>query len=699
MAFQIAIDVGGTFTDGVLLDDRTDTIWVAKALTTPNAPDDGIIRVVGMLLAQKPAAAKVEEKRIDRVVHGTTLITNTLIERKGTKTALLVTRGTEDALDIRREMRYDTYDLSSTYPEPLVPSNLRFPIDERIGPNGSVWQALPKKALETLGRKIAKSDIAAVAICFLHACVNSKHEREAAAILREFAPKCSFALSSEVANEVGEFERMSTVSANAYVQPIVERYLRALSDRLKDAGAGERLDIMVSNGGFTQAELAARTPIHLLESGPAGGVLSAINCASLEGVDRALAFDMGGTTAKSCVTVDGTPSITHTFEFARVRRFKKGSGHPAVSPSIDLIEIGAGGGSIARQSALGLLQVGPESAGSEPGPACYGLGGKDPTVTDADLVLGYLDPGDFLGGAMKLDIAKARSALGALGKKLGLSDEETARGIHEIVSENMAAAARTHIAEKGYDARTFTLVATGGAGPVHAIDVARRLRISKVLCPIASGVGSCLGFLAAPARSDRSWSRIEVVDALDLKKLAARLAEARMAITGDLDQANVRPKDIVWRTAVEMRYLGQGASVEVNFGNDAPESITQEKLKTGFEASYAKLYGSIVPNGIPEVVTWRVSGQSNRTQRRYVFPSGSEKAAMPEKRGERLIYLPAEKRMAKVPVYDRYALSPGATFAGPAVIREPESTLVIGHKAKVAVLASGTVQVDLEVVG
>lgn len=698
MAFQIAIDVGGTFTDGVILDDHTDTIWVAKALTTPTAPDDGIVRVVEMLLAQKPADVK-DGTGIARVVHGTTLITNTLIERKGTKTALIVTRGTEDALDIRREMRYDTYDLASSYPEPLVPSELRFPVDERIGPDGSVWDPLPRKSIEALGRKIAKSDVAAIAICFLHSCVDGKHEREAASILRKLAPKCSVAISSEVANEVGEFERMSTVTANAYVQPIVEHYLGALSGRLKKVGAGERLDIMVSNGGFTKAELAARTPIHLLESGPAGGVLSAINCASLEGVDRALAFDMGGTTAKSCVTVGGTPEITHTFEFARVRRFKKGSGHPAVSPSIDLIEIGAGGGSIAKLSPLGLLQVGPESSGSEPGPACYGLGGEDPTVTDADLVLGYLDPDDFLGGQMKLDEGKARRALAKLGKKLGLSDEETARGIHEIVSENMAAAARTHIAEKGYDARTFTLVATGGAGPVHAIDVARRLRITKILCPIASGVGSCLGFLAAPARSDRSWSRIEIIDNLNFKQLAARLGEARAMIAAELQQAKVSSKDIEWRTAAEMRYLGQGASIEVNFGTDAPGSLTAARLKTAFEASYTKLYGNVVPSGVPEVVTWRISGQSNRIQRRYAFPARQESSVPANPRSERSIYLPAERRKAMVPVYDRYTLAPGTQFAGPAVIREPESTLVIGHKAKIQVLNSGAVQVELENIG
>lgn len=696
MAYQIAVDVGGTFTDGVLLDELANTIWVAKSLTTPTDPGEGIARVVDMLLAKKPASASGSAGDIERVVHGTTLITNTLLERKGVRTALVVTPGVEDTLDIRREMRYDTYDLAATFPEPLVPPTLRFSVRERIGPSGEVWRPVDRAAVEELGQRLAQEDVAAVAVCFLHACANGEHERQTVDILRRISPERSYSLSSEVASEVGEYERMSTVVANAYVQPIVAHYMRVLGRRLAELGVTGRLDIMVSHGGFTEAEIAARFPIRLLESGPAGGVLSAINCGSTEGMDRILAFDMGGTTAKSCVSIGGVPAITNVFEFARVRRFKRGSGLPAVSPSIDLIEIGAGGGSIARLSALGLLQVGPDSAGSEPGPACYALGGTQPTVTDADLVLGYLDADDFLGGTMKLSVEKATEALGALGGALGLSAEETAWGIHDIVNENMAAAARTHIAEHGHDARSFTFVSTGGAGPVHAIDVARRLRIPRVLCPIASGVGSCLGFLAAPARADRSWSRLELVADFDRKALSHRMEVARGEIAGDLAKANVARDDIVWRTAAEIRYRGQGASIEIDFGTAVVADLTPERLLSGFEAEYKRLYTRIVPDGVPEIVTWRISGQSPRTQRRYAFPVSQTAEFSSEPRGMRRIYLPGEKRYATVPVYDRYRLPPGATLAAPAVIVEPESTLVIGHSASIRVLPTGTIQVDLE---
>ncbi len=692
MAYQIAVDVGGTFTDGVLLDDATDTIRVAKALTAPSDPGEGIARVVEMLLSQRPKDAGV----VSRVVHGTTLITNTLLERSGAKVALVVTRGVEDALDIRREMRYDTYDLAATFPEPLVPAEARFPVDERLGPDGKARRPLDPAEIGALAERLARTDVSAVAICFLHACVNGAHEQEVAAALRRASPDRAYSLSSEVASEVGEYERMSTVVANAYVQPMVGHYLNVLSSRLSSLDVDGRLDIMVSHGGFTEAAIAARYPIRLLESGPAGGVLSAINCASAEGASRVLAFDMGGTTAKSCVCVDGAPAITHVFEFARVRRFKRGSGLPAVSPSIDLIEIGAGGGSIARVSAMGLMQVGPESAGSEPGPACYGRGGTAPTVTDADLVLGYLDAGTFLGGTMPLDGAKARKALGALGEKLGLTIEETAWGINDIVNENMTAAARTHIAENGHDARTFTLVATGGAGPVHAVEVAHRLRIPRVLCPIASGVGSCLGFLAAPARADRSWSRLEPVATFDRADFAARMATARRAIAEDLARSRVTADMIRWSTAAEVRYLGQGATVEIEFGDATPEALTPEELQSRFEADYRRLFGRTVPGGVPEVVTWRVSGQSRRQQRRYAFPERKpgDRSAKPV--GERQVYLPARKRYAAVPVFERYRLPPGTALAGPALIVEPESTLVVTRPARVEVLASGTIQVTLE---
>lgn len=691
MAYQIAVDVGGTFTDGVLLDDTTDRIWVAKSLTTPSDPGDGIARVVELLLAQKPG----DGATVSRVVHGTTLITNTLLERKGSKTALVVTAGTEDILDIRREMRYDTYDLAATFPAPLVERAQRFAVDERIGPDGAERRAVDTAAVEALARRIADSDVSAVAICFLHACVDGGHEQEVVAILRRIAPDRRYSLSSEVASEIGEYERMSTVVANAYVHPIVEHYLQILGLRLRELGVGGRLDIMVSHGGFTEADIAARFPIQLLESGPAGGVLSAINCGNGEGTDRILAFDMGGTTAKSCVSIGGTPSITHVFEFARVRRFRKGSGLPAVSPSIDLIEIGAGGGSIARLNALGLLQVGPDSAGSEPGPACYALGGTEATVTDADLVLGYLDADNFLGGKMKLDVGQATQALGRLGEHLGLTSEAVAWGIHDIVNENMAAAARTHIAERGHDSRGFTLVSTGGAGPVHAVDVARRLRIPRILVPVASGVGSCLGFLAAPARADRSWSRLEPVAGFDQADLRQRVGAARREITADLAQAKVPAAEIAWSTMAEIRYLGQGASIEVDFGTAEADQLTPALLLARFEAEYVRLFGRTVPGGIPEIVTWRVSGQSARTQRRYTMAPG-QAALSDQPVGERSIFLPGEKRYATVPVYDRHRLAPGAKLSAPAIIVEPESTLVIAHKAAVAILATGTIEVTLE---
>jgi N-methylhydantoinase A len=697
LTYQIAVDVGGTFTDGVLLDDAADIIWVAKALTTPADPGEGIGRVVAMLLDQRPKSErnKAGAWNVSRVVHGTTLITNTLLERSGAKVALVVTRGAEDTLDIRRELRYDTYDLAATYPEPLVPPTARYPVNERLGADGQLRRRLDADEVSQLADRLSRDDVAAVAICFLHACVNGAHERAVAEALQRASPQRAYALSSEVASEVGEYERMSTVVANAYVQPMVAHYLNVLSSRLSELGVDGRLDIMVSHGGFTEAAIAARYPIRLLESGPAGGVLSAINCASAEGASRVLAFDMGGTTAKSCVCVDGAPAITHVFEFARVRRFKRGSGLPAVSPSIDLIEIGAGGGSIARVSAMGLMQVGPESAGSEPGPACYGRGGTAPTVTDADLVLGYLDAESFLGGTMPLDGSKAKEALGALGAKLGLTVEATAWGINDIVNENMTAAARTHIAEEGHDARTFTLVATGGAGPVHAVEVAHRLRITRVLCPIASGVGSCLGFLAAPARADRSWSRLEPVATFDRAEFVTRADAARHAIAADLARSGVAAGMIAWSTAAEVRYLGQGATVEVEFADADPEALTSEHLRMRFEDDYRRLYGRTVPGGVPEVVTWRVSGQSRRQQRRYAFPRSRPQEHSAKPVGQRRVYLPAQKSYGMVPVFDRYRLPPGTTLQGPAVIVEPESTLVVSRRARIDVFATGTIQVTL----
>lgn len=686
MTLRLAIDVGGTFTDGVLLDEETGKIWLAKSLTTYIDPGNAIMTVSGQLLEQYGAAQDVSQ-----VVHGTTLIANSLIERKGVKTGLITNRGMRDVLDIRRELRYDTYDLGLTYPKPLVDLGDRHEVSARLGPDGSEWSPLSEDEVIAVGRKLATDQVGAVAVCLLHSPVSSKHEEAIRAILTKVLPGVPVSISSEVSGAIGEYERMSTTVANAFVQPLVKTYLERLRSRLDEVGIICRLDIMVSNGAFTTAVQAGDFPIRLLESGPAGGVLSAINCGVLEGADYILAFDMGGTTAKSCVAVNGRPHITHTFEFAREKRFKKGSGLPAQTPSIDLIEIGAGGGSIAKISPLGLLQVGPESAGSEPGPACYSLGGTNPTVTDADLILGHLDPDGFLGGTMKLDIKKAQQALANLGSTLGLDALQLAQGIHEIVNENMAAAARAHIAEKGLDPRHFTLIATGGAGPVHAVDVARRLQIRKILCPIASGVGSCVGFLVAPTRADRAWSKVESLNNLDLCALATRIDTAKKEILSSITTAGAKEDAIRWNLCVEMRYLGQGANVEVMLDPDL--LVSKEILFEKFLAGYTEVFGRIVPGGVPEVVTWRVWGMAGETVRRFELGAiGVVKA----ERAQRDLFLPEKKRMAEVEVYQRSTLPAGSRMRGPCIIVEKESSLIVSHQADIQILGDGTIEVVLD---
>jgi len=604
-----------------------------------------------------------------------------------------VTRGTEDCLDIRRELRYDIYDLEATYPQALIDRGDRFSFGGRMGPAGQIWRPLDRAELSDCVQRVCSGGFEAVAVCLLHAPVDDRHEQSVRRAIEEVCPGLPVSLSSEVACEIGEYERMSTVAANAYVMPIAKSYLSTLEARLDALGADGTLDIMSSNGAFTTAELAARCPMRILESGPAGGVLSAVNCGLEEGTDKVLAFDMGGTTAKACVAVDGKASLTHVFEFGRVKRFKRGSGLPVVAPSMDLIEIGAGGGSLATINALGLLQVGPQSAGAEPGPACYGQGGEAATVTDADLVLGYLDAKRFLGGRMQLDVPLAREALNAVGARIGLDAEATAWGIHDIVNENMAGAARTHIAEKGFDARNFSLVATGGAGPVHAVDVARRLRIERVLCPIASGVGSCLGFLAAPARSDRSWSKVESLTSFNHGDFGTRLEEAGESISEDLAACGLGKEDILWRLSAEVRYLGQGNTVEVLVSSPALTAPAPECVATLFEEEYARLYHKTVPGGVPEAVTWRVSGSSKSEIKHFRLGMIAEDTS--ESSGTRRLYRPDVKRFEDVPVYERYAQPPGRVLDGPLVMVEPESTLVVPYPAVVTLLGSGAVEVVL----
>ena len=693
--FQIAVDIGGTFTDGVLLADSTSgalTIRVAKALTTPDDPGDAIATVVTDLLAQCGA----DKPAVRRVVHGTTLIANTLVERRGARAALVVTKGTIDTLDIRRELRYDIYDLNAEYPAALIPATDRFESSARLSPAGEEWTSIDADELRKMTQQIVAGHYDAVAVCLLHAPVDDRHEQAVAASLTGAMPGIPISISADVAGEIGEYERMSTTTANAYVQPIVRSYLSALEARLGSLGVNGTLDIMLSDGAFTRAALAAQYPIRILESGPAGGVQSAVNCGLDAGINRVLAFDMGGTTAKACVAVDGKPEITHVFEFGRVQRFKQGSGLPAMTPSMDLIEIGAGGGSLANINALGLLQVGPQSAGSEPGPACYDRGGTRATVTDADLVLGFLDGDRFLGGTMQLNMDRARAALEDAGRSLDLDVESTAWGIHDIVNENMASAARTHIAEKGLDAREFTLVATGGAGPVHAVDVARRLRINHILCPVASGVGSCLGFLSAPARSDRAWSRVETLTSINTTEFQQRHDDACDRIEADLAACGLEARSVQWRISAEVRYVGQGNTVVVPISTSRIKTLNVAEVTRAFESVYERLYRKLVVGGVAEVVTWRISGSSDSRVMRFNLSEQNETDIAGASLGERRMYLPDRRKYASVSVYDRYRLSPGAELSSPVVLVEPESTLVVAYPGIVRILESGTVEVQLD---
>ncbi|MDF2619311.1 MAG: apc3 1 [Xanthobacteraceae bacterium] len=697
MDFRIAVDIGGTFTDGVIESVPGGQIFLAKRLTTHDDPGEALSKVVDDLLkAVDHGEVAAAAPKVVGVVHGSTLVTNSLIERKGALTALVATAGTADILDIRREVRYDLYDLNLEMPAPLVPRELRFEIGERVAADGAIVARPAVEEVAELVAQIRAAGVTSVAVSLLHSCVNADHEIEIGRALREALPGVSVSLSSRVACEIREYERTTTTTANAFVQPLVKAYLEELENRLKRAGIDATLRIMLSSGGTTTASVAADIPIAAVESGPAGGVLSAANAGRASGFPDVLAFDMGGTTAKVCTVTDGEPSVVHMFETARVRRFKKGSGLPLLVASIDLIEIGSGGGSIARASNLGLLTVGPESASSYPGPACYGLGGSEPTVTDADLILGYLNPDYFLGGKMSLDLEAARRALGVLGRKLGLSAETTAKGIFNVVNEAMAGAARVHIAEKAQDPRQFTLVATGGAGPVHAVEIARKLRVPRVLFPIAAGTGSCLGFLAAPMRVERSWSRPARLDTLDWDEIGSAVAATRRSAGEEIAIGLPACETVDWRLLIEMRYLGQGATVVIDFPYREPGADFATDVTTAFHEKYREAYGGVLPAGVPEAVTWRVVGSTRQGVRDFVWPFRGDPNITVRPKAHRAIFCPGKDVTREVPVYERYALPPGTELRGPLVLEEEESTIVVPLAARVELLENLSVLVTLE---
>ncbi|MGH7833968.1 MAG: hydantoinase/oxoprolinase family protein [Candidatus Binatia bacterium] len=677
--YRIGVDIGGTFTD-LLMVGEDGVAVIGKTLTTPGDPSLAVESAVGGYLGD--GVPKKGER--GTLVHGTTLVTNALIERKGAPTALFTTAGFRDAVEIGREHRYELYDLNLEVPKPLVPRYLRFDIPERVAADGAVLQPLDESLVRRLTAELRAKGVKAIGISYLNSFRNPAHERRTAEIIAEVAPEIRVSLSSEVVAEIGEFQRTSTTLANVYVQERVSGYLGELQERLDRLGFAGSFFVMLSSGGIATKETAARFPVRLLESGPAAGALVAAHVGGLAGYPDLLSFDMGGTTAKLCAVEDGRPLKTHEFEVDRVYRFRRGSGLPIRIPVIDMIEIGAGGGSIARVDGLGLLKVGPESAGAEPGPACYGRGGTEPTVTDADLVLGYLDPKYFLGGQMPLDLQAARSVLSRLAEKLGLTIEKVAWGIHQIVNENMANAARAHLGERGKDPRRMPLYAFGGAGPVHGYRVAEILHLPALISPFGAGVGSTFGLLVAPLAFDFVRSGYSRLDALDWSFANGLLEEMAREGRSILQGSGLRPDEISYERTVEMRYVGQGHQVSVFVPAGALSGESVGEITERFEQAYRALYGRKVPDVPLEVINWRVVASGPQPQMNFKLARDGP-AQGPVVKGERPAYFPEFARYVDTPVYDHYRLKPGDTFEGPAIVEERESTLIIGLRGQAQV--------------
>ena len=681
--WRLAVDIGGTFTDLVLLDAASGTVAVDKVLTTPSNPLDGVRQGVTQLLA----ATGVRPADITApIVHATTLITNALIEGKAGRAALVTTAGFGDTLLIRDEHRYDMYDLQIEFPAPPIPRHLTFEITERVAANGTLLIDPSDDDLARLTATIVAADVEAVGICLLNSYVNGANERRIAHYLRAglAVPVC---ISSEVSPQIREYPRMVTTACNAATMPVIGPYLDELQKWLSSEGFGGAVLMMLSNGGVVSADDAARTPIRLVESGPAAGALAGSWFAKRLGEDRLLCFDMGGTTAKACLIEHGEPDLTNTFEVARVYRFKKGSGFPVSVPSVDLVEIGAGGGSLSRTDQFGLLKVGPESAGAEPGPASYGRGGIDPAVTDADVVLGLLDPDGFLGGDMPLDAAAAHAAVGRVGAVLGLDEMQTAAGIHEIVNQNMAAAARMHAVEQGIDLRGVSVLAFGGAGPVHACGVAELLESDRVIFPVNASVLSAFGTLVSPVRIDLARSMPRRLDAVDATERDALLDELRAEGRRVLAAAGASGDAVRFRYGLDARYTGQGNEVTVWVGEGDEWPADDSTVTTAFEDAYRQIFGMTIPDVSVELVTWRLAVTADTEA---VEPHLVAAGTGAEAKGRRPVVFGRDRVALDTPVYARAALAAGSRFDGPAIIEERETTAVVRPGWSVDVAADGS---------
>ena len=680
--YRIGVDIGGTFTDFALYDAQGGKMAIYKRLTTPRDPSEAVLDGISKLIERE----RVAIGDVTDVIHGTTLVTNAVIERKGAVTGMLVTAGFGDIMDMGFERRYDLFDLRIKYPTPLVPRRLRCEIPERVRFDGSVETPLNEAAVAAAAEQLKRQGVEAVAICFLHAYANPEHEQRAAAILRQAAPDLFVSSSADVFPHMREFERWTTTTVNAFTQPMFDRYLQRLEEGLASVGFRGRLYIMASSGGTLTTDTARRFPARALESGPAAGALMSSYHGRALGLPNLLSFDMGGTTAKGALVRGGEPVKKYSIEVARVHEFRQGSGLPVKIPVIDMIEIGAGGGSIAEVDARGLLRVGPRSAGADPGPACYGRGGKRPTLTDANLVLGYLDAGFFLGGAMQLDKAAAEAAIAeGVAKPLKLETLRAAWGIHDIISEDVARAFRVHATERGFDYRSGTMVGFGGSGPLHAMSIARKLKIPRVVFPVGAGVMSALGLLISPLAFEVARSRRIHVDDIDAAEFGATFAALEADASEFLRRADVAAKDIRIVRRLDMRYQGQGHEIEVTLPDGPGAGPLFAELPELFAQAYEKAYSLRLEEPM-EIVNWKIEAIGPAPSLGEGYSLTGAAGVGKAQKGTRMAYDPARGGLAAWPVYDRYALAPGMSVSGPALIEERESTAVVG--------AGDTVTVD-----
>lgn len=690
--YRLGCDIGGTFTDFVLVNDKSGEFYTNKCLTTPLDPSDAVEHGIKELNQIKPGFMD----NVEEVIHGTTLVINAIIERKGAKTGLITTKGFRDVLELGREIRYDAYDIFSEYPEPVVPRALRMEIDERLFADGKILKDIEEEQILTVLDKFRNQGIESLAVCLINSYENPVHEKKIKEIIEREASELFLSTSFEVLPQIREYERTCTTAVNAYVKPITYRYLEKLTSRLESIGFTGKLFIMLSSGGITSVDTAKEFPVRIIESGPTAAVIASQHYGKMFDIKDMFCFDMGGTTAKSCLIQKGHAGLVSTFEVGRVQRFKKGSGLPIQVPVVDLMEIGAGGGSIAKLSSLGLLAVGPESAGADPGPACYSQGGENPTVTDADLVLGYLDPDFFLGGNMSLDIELSRNAIQEkLAKPLGTTMVEAAFGIHDLINETMAAAAKTHIAEKGGNPGMVTMSAFGGAGPVHAYGLAKKIGAPAILVPPLAGVGSALGFFTAPVAFDMSRSHRVALDDADFKELEKFFNLLEQESANILEDA-AKGRKVVYERTLLMRFVGQGAETDLVIETKPFDTYSKNEIRDLFDNEYKRLYGRTYPETPVEFVTFKV--RASLPKKPFSIPKLANKTRDIKTcmKGERKAFSIIQKEYIPFTVYDRSKLFANAKIPGPAIIEERESTIVIGEDAKAHVDEYGFVWIKLE---